>query len=133
MKRLSIFFLLLLTVTSCLPKKGSTNNDPQPQLAGTYQVSLLIANGSTYNLPYQGSSASVLVTQPSDTQITFRLDTNDSGTVSIGQNIITATITKNSSSYDISTGLGRVGSIDGTNFSLDFTSNGSRFAITARK
>lgn len=130
MKNVLIALLLLFTTASCLPKKKT---DPEPELAGTYQISQLISGNQTFNLPSGGESASVLVTRPSDTQITFRLDTNDNGQVTTGT-ATPATIAKASGSgYDVMVNGRRIGSIDGTNFSLDFTSNGQRFAITARK
>ena len=135
MKNVLIALVLLLTVSSCLPKKNS-KSDPEPELAGTYQVSQLVAGNQTFNLPSGGSSASVIVTRRSDTQIDARADVTESGSTS-STNFGTLTIRKTSGrDYDMlnsNTGA-RIGSINGTDFILDLIgTNGQRVALTARK
>lgn len=127
-----IAVLLVLMVTSCLPDKK--NKDPEPDLAGTYQVSQLIAGNQTYNLPSNGASAVVIVTRRGENQIDVRLTTTENGS-SASDDFPTLNINKASgNNYDILSSTTRVGSINGTDFLLDFRgTNGQRNAITARK
>lgn len=133
MKNLLILVVLLLTVSSCLPKK---KDDPEPDLAGTYQVSQLISGGQTYNLPFGGTSATVTVTRPSDTQIDVTTRVTENGSTT-SQPFGLLTVRKASGrDYDIlnPNTNARLGTINGTDFVLDFTgNNGQRYAITARK
>lgn len=130
MKNVLIALILLLTVSSCLPKKKS---DPEPELAGTYQVSRLTSNGTTTNLPMNGVSAIVVVTRSGDTKIDFRIDLINTGKV-FGTESASATIQKASGKeYDILDGSTRVGSINGTDFNLDYTDGGDRFVLIAHK
>lgn len=134
MKNVLIALILLLTVTSCLPKKGG-KDDPEPDLAGTYQVSRFVdeSQNININLPNSGVSAAVIVTRPSDTRLGFRIDVTNNGRVTTGTSA-TATIRKASGKdYDILNGSTRVGSVNGTDFNLDYTDRGDRFALTARK
>ena len=137
MKNTLIALVLLLVVTSCLPKKK--DKDPEPELAGTYQVDRFIdeSQGFDRNLPVtinnQTLSAAVIVSRSSDTEIRFRIDVTVNGQVTTGDTG-PATIKKASGKdYDILDGSTRVGSINGTDFSLDYTDGGDRFALTATK
>ncbi len=115
------------------------DKDPEPELAGTYQVRRFIDESQNFdeNLPVtingQRLSAAVIVTRSSDTEISFRIDVTVNGQVNDGDTG-TATIRKASGKdYDILDGSTRVGSINGTNFNLDYTDGGDRFALTASK
>ena len=133
MKNRIIFSILFLTVVSCLPKK---NKDVEPDLAGTYQVSQISIGSSTTNLPDgNGTSANAVITRPSDSQINVTVNVTENGGTS-AQPFGTLTIRKASGKeYDVlnPTTSARLGSINGTDFTLDFISNGQRFALIARK
>lgn len=131
MKNILIALILVLTVASCLPDKK--DKDPEPELAGTYQVSRLTASGQTFDLPSNGASAAVIVSRRGDNQIDVRITTTENGSTS-SEDLPTLTIQKASGrDYDILSSNTRIGSLNGTDFTLDFVSNGERFAITARK
>lgn len=135
MKNRILVLFLLLMVASCLPKKQS--DDVEPDLAGTYQVSQIISSSTgTINLPDgQGTSANAVITRPSDTQINVTVNVTESGSTQPIQ-FGTLTIRKASGrDYDVlnPNTNARIGSINGTDFILDFTSNGQRFALTSRK
>ena len=133
MKNLLILVVLLLAVSGCLPKK---KEDPEPDLAGTYAVSQLVAGGSTYNLPSGGSSASVVVTRPADTQIDVKVNVTENGTTTTEPFGVLPIRKASGRDYEIynPNNNARLGTINGTDFVLDFTgSDGQRFAITARK
>lgn len=142
MKNLWIALLLFLTVSSCLPdKKGKNDPDPEPDLSGTYQVSRLIDETSSpainLTLPTTTNghrlSATVVVSRLSETHIRFNINTNIDGQITNGQTA-DATIQKASTgSYDLLDGSTRVGSINGTDFSIDATEAGKRIAVVARK
>ena len=134
MRNLPIALVLLLLVVSCLPKK---NTDPEPDLAGTYQVSHLVDESqpepNDIDLPVGGVSAVVIVIRPADTQISFRIEVTNNGAVTTGSSV-TARIQKASGKdYDILDGSTRVGSINGTDFILDYMDGRYRNAIRARK
>ena len=124
MKKLLIVFLVFGAVTSCLPKK---NSDVEPELAGTYQLTSVRINGAEQ---VKGSVTSkMVVTKPTDTTLnfTFTLGTN---TANIGQADIKKTTGKE---YDIIDGGTRIGSIDGTNLTLDFDDGSSFYLIVGKK
>ena len=130
---------VMLLMTACLFDKLKKNKDPEPELAGTYQVSRFVDESQNFdrNLPAtingQRLSAAVIVTRSSDTEISFRIDVTINGQVNDGDTG-TATIRKASGKdYDILDGSTRVGSINGTDFNLDYTDGGDRFALTASK
>ena len=131
MKNVWIALLLLLAVTSCLPDKVG-KKDPEPELAGTYQMTSFINDGITV-IPKQGASGTVNVVKNSDTQISISLSTTingktasaDAGSVSISKS--------SGSSYDIIDSGTRIGSIDGTTFSVAYSDNTGSFSISARK
>lgn len=133
MKQCLIAVLLLLTVSACLPKKKS---DVEPDLAGTYQVSQITSGSVTINLPDRnGSSATAVITRPGENQINVTVNVTENGSTS-ATNFGTLTTRKVSGKdYDVlnPTNSTRLGSINGTDFTLDFMSNGQRFALTARK
>lgn len=133
MKNTVVALILLLTVASCLPKKKS---DIEPDLAGTYQVSQITSGSTTVNLPDgKGTSANAVITRPSDSQINVTVNVTENGSAS-ATNFGTLTTRKASGQeYDVlnpSTSA-RIGSINGTDFTLDFLSNGQRFALVSRK
>ncbi|GAB3796354.1 hypothetical protein GCM10028819_13820 [Spirosoma humi] len=131
MKNIGIALLLLLALTSCLPDKVG-KKDPEPELAGIYQMTSFVY-GSTTLIPKQGASGSVSVVKNSDTQIAISLSIITSGqptNIDVG----VATINKSSgSSYDIMDSGVRLGSIDGTTFSLAYSDNTGSFSISAKK
>ncbi|CAN5271312.1 hypothetical protein BH09BAC4_BH09BAC4_07360 [soil metagenome] len=133
MKNTVVALLLFLTVASCLPKKKS---DIEPDLAGTYQVSQITSGSTTVNLPDgKGTSASAVITRPSDSQINVTVNVTENGSSS-ATNFGTLTTRKASGQdYDVlnPTTSARIGSINGTDFTLDFLSNGQRFALVSRK
>ena len=133
MKNKIVALFLLVVVASCLPKK---NTDVEPDLTGTYQVSQISSGSSTVNLPDgKGTSANAVITRPSDSQINVTVNVTENGSTS-PTNFGTLTTRKASGrDYDVlnPTTNARIGSINGTDFILDFTSNGKRFALIAHK
>ncbi|GAB3783084.1 hypothetical protein GCM10028818_40280 [Spirosoma horti] len=131
MKHIGIAILLLLAVTSCLPDKIG-KKDPEPELAGIYQMTSFDYNNRPV-IPNPGVSGSVSVVKKSDTQISISLSTTSNGQTA-SADLGLADIRKASgSSYDILDGNNRVGSIDGTTFSLAYSDNTGSFSINARK
>lgn len=133
MKNLSVALILFLTVTSCLPKKKS---DIEPDLAGTYQVSQITIGSTTLNLPDgKGTSANAVITRPSDSQIKVTVNVTENGSTS-ASNFGTLTTRKASGKeYDVlnPTTSARIGSINGTDFTLDYLVNGQQFTLVSRK
>ena len=134
MKNVLIALLLLLTVAAC-----STKKDPEPDLAGTYQMSRFIDTSRSFDFQLPGVvngknvSGIVLVTRTSDTQITWRVDLTIDGQVS-QLNPVPSDIRKASGrEYDVLEGGVRIGTINGTDFLIDITDNNIRQALTARK
>lgn len=136
MKNLWIALVLMLTVSACLPDKKS-KEDPEPDLSGTYTVSRFIDQGVDYDLPAtingRRVSAVVVVSRPNDTQIRFRINVNNDGTVNNGDEADVTIQKEAGREYTLIEGGNRIGSIDGTNFSIDFIQAGKRSAIIARK
>ena len=135
MKNRLIALMVLLLAVSCLPTKK--DKDPQPALAGTYQVSHLVDESPPQpidiDLPIGGTSAVVIVTGPTDNQISFQIDVTKSGNVIAGQSITTTIRKASGKEYDILDGSTRVGSINGTDFVLDYLDGGYHQAIIAHK
>ena len=132
MKNVRIALLLLMTAAACIPDK---KKDPEPELAGAYQVSQIVLGTQTFNLPSNGTSAVANITRPNDTQISVVVNVTENGTTD-PTDFGTITIRKGSGrDYDIlNVNNTRIGSINGTDFSLDFVgTNGQRVAIIARK
>lgn len=133
MKNRLIAILLCLAVSACLPEKKS---DVEPDLSGTYQVSQITSGSTTISLPDgKGTSANAVITRPSDSQINVTVNVTENGSTS-ATNFGTLTTRKtNGKAYDVlnPTTSARIGSINGTDFTLDFISNGQRFALIARK
>lgn len=135
MKNLLIAIVLLLTVSSCLPDKKDKDKDPEPELAGTYQVSQFKVDNITYIPNSVNASAVVVVTGPAaDNKVEVSIRTTENGSTST-TSLEKLPIRKASGrDYDILNGSNtRVGSINGTDFTLDFTGNGQRYLIVARK
>lgn len=126
-----IAILLLLAMTSCLPDKIG-KKDPEPELAGTYLMTSFDYNNNSV-IPKPGVSGSVSVVKKDNTQISISLSTTINGRTE-SADLGLASIRKSSgSSYDILDGNNRVGSIDGTTFSLAYSDNTGSFSISARK
>ncbi|MBC8151425.1 MAG: hypothetical protein H7Z72_00790 [Bacteroidetes bacterium] len=140
MKNLLIAIVLLLTVSSCFPKKNDDKDpDPEPELAGAYQVSrLVIGSGSAPLIPATGNSASATVVR--STTDMNKITVSLSGTINgapASVNIGSFTIRKGSgSSYDVlnpSTNVNE-GSINGTDLTLSYTGvNNQQVTLIARK
>lgn len=124
---------LLLTVSACFPKK---KRDVEPDLAGTYQVSQIKLGQLIQNYPDgQGSSGNVVVTRPSDDQIKVTVNITEDGSTEV-TDFGTLPIRKASGGdYDVlnATSSTRLGSINGTNFRLDFDVNGDWFELISKK
>ena len=133
MKAKIIALLLGLLVAGCLPKKKS---DIEPDLAGTYQVSQISDGSTTANLPDgRGTSATAVVVRPSDSQIQVTVNVMENGQNSPAD-FGTLSIQKASGrDYDVlnPNTRARIGSINGTDFTLDFSGNGQRFVLISRK
>ncbi len=136
MKNAIVALVLFLTVASCLPKKKDDVTPVAPDLAGTYQVSQIVSGTTSVNLPDgKGTSANAVVTRPNDTQISVIVNVTENGSTD-ATNFGTLTTRKASGQeYDVlnPNTSARIGSINGTDFVLDFTSNGQRFALISRK
>lgn len=134
MKNLLIAIVLLLTVSSCLPDKLNKDKDPEPELAGTYQVSRLAIGNSKFIPEESNISASAVVTRLTDTEIKFTVNTVEGG-VKGSTDFGEFTIQKTSGrDYDVLRTSNRVGSINGTDFRLDYIgNNGLRFIMVSRK
>lgn len=134
MAKASLLIVLTLLMTSCLFDKLRKDKDPEPELAGTYQVSRFTEDGGPiYNLPDSFRSVTVVVTRPSDTQITFQFNLIVSGQAS-STNAVTVEIRKASGrNYDIFASNLRLGYINGTDFVLDFQDVNGRTNVIADK
>lgn len=136
MKNTLIALLLLFTVAGCLPeKKKDADITPEPDVAGTYQVSLITVGTQTVSYPNSaGSSATAVVTKVSDTQIGMILNEVIRG-VSTPTDLGTFTIKKaTGQNYDIiNASNARIGNVNGTDLLLDFVSSGQRVVLISRK
>ncbi|SOD89330.1 hypothetical protein [Spirosoma fluviale] len=132
MKNLLVALILFLTVSSCLPEKKS---DVEPDLAGTYQISQLVIGPDRYNFPFQGASANAVISRKSDTEIEVIVNVIENGTTDPTDYGTFAIRKTSGKDYDVlnPTTSTRLGSINGTDFTLDFTSNGQRYALISRK
>ena len=131
MKTLWIAFVLLLGISACLPEKIN-KKDPEPELAGTYQITSWVQNGATI-IPKAGNSGQINVTKNSDTEISISLTRTINGGTST-TNLGTGEIRKASGTqYDILENGTQVGSIDGTAFVLNVADNTNSTSIAARK
>ncbi|GAB3894938.1 hypothetical protein GCM10028803_10690 [Larkinella knui] len=129
MKNVWIAFLLVVLVSSCLPEKIG-KKDKEPELAGVYQITSFVSNGITL-IPQPGVSGTVNVVKNSDTQISVSFSVNNNGKISNNISPLTLSISKSSgSSYDLLDNGDRIGSIDGTTFSLYFSNSES---LSAKK
>ena len=131
MKNALIAILLLLTVSACLPDKVG-KKDPEPELAGTYQITSFVKNNIPL-IPQPGVSGTVNIVKINDTQISFSFTTNSNGKVSNTSSAM-LTITKSGGSvYDLIDNGTRIGSIDGTNFSLNISTGSDNISVSAKK
>ncbi|MBO0936461.1 hypothetical protein J2I47_07870 [Fibrella sp. HMF5335] len=126
-----LIILLYLSVSACLPKKKA-GNDPEPQLAGTYQISRFVSDGVTL-IPRSGVSGQVLVVKDSDTKLSISFTvTNNGKTTSTAAQAVT--ISKaNGTSYTLVDNGASIGSIDGMRLSLDYSDNTSSLSLSAAK
>jgi hypothetical protein len=126
-------FVLLLILSGCLPDKAR-KNDPEPELelAGTYQMVSFVSNNVTL-IPRSGVSGSVNVVKLSDTQLSVSFSVNNNGRVS-NSAAATVSITKSSGTvYDLVENGSRIGTIDGSTFSLDSSTGTDDVYILAKK
>lgn len=127
-----LFLLLMLFTASCVGIFKKKDKDPEPQLAGTYTISTYRVTLGTQTIP--GSSGTVLVTGPTNNQIDITFNLTGLGSFD-SDNV---EVRKNGGSYDMYDGTTKVGSINGTDFSIDAQgadSNGQfvRLQVTAKK
>jgi hypothetical protein len=131
MKNLWIASFFVLFITSCLPEKIG-KKDTEPELAGVYQMTSFVTDGVTL-IPRQGVSGNVNVTKNSDTQLSVSFSVNNNGQVTKSA-AETVTISKSSgNTYDLIENGARIGSIDGTVFSLNYSDNTTSLSLSAKK
>ena len=132
MKNVLIALLGLLLAVSCLPNKK--DKDPQPDLAGTYQISRYEYHGATI-IPQPGVSGQVKVVKDTDTQVTVAITVSNASTgKTVNSGAVAVPIRKSSGSgYELVDNGTSVGTIDGTTFSLSEADNTGSYSITARK
>jgi hypothetical protein len=131
MKNVWIALCLLWLVSACLPEKIG-KKDPEPDLAGIYQITNFVNDGVTL-IPRSGVSGRVNVTKDSDTQIGISFSITNNGQTSNVDGGVVFISKSSGSSYDIVENGTRIGSIDGTNFSLSYSDSNSSFSISAKK
>ncbi|QHV99025.1 hypothetical protein [Spirosoma endbachense] len=131
MKNVWIALCLLWLVIACLPEKIG-KKDPEPDLAGTYQITNFVNDGVTL-IPRSGVSGRVNVTKDSDNQLAISFSITNNGQTSNVDGGIVSISKSSGSSYDIVESGTRIGSIDGTNFSLSYSDINSSFSISAKK
>jgi hypothetical protein len=131
MKNVWIALCLLWLVSACLPEKIG-KKDPEPDLAGIYQITNFVNDGVTL-IPRSGVSGRVNVTKDSDTQIGISFSITNNGQSSNVDGGVVFISKSSGSSYDIVENGTRIGSIDGTNFSLSYSDSNSSFSISAKK
>lgn len=135
-KNAMVALLLLLSVAACLPKR---NSDPEPDLAGSYQMSRFIdrSAGIDARLPgvVNGRNVSgvVVVTRPGDTRINWQIELTVDGQRTKLQSVPSDIRKASGRDYDVLEDGIRVGSINGTDFSIDITDNNNRQAVAASK
>lgn len=131
MKNVLIATVVLLLAGSCLPNKK--DKDPQPDLAGTYQITSYDDHGTTI-IPYPGVSGQITVVKDTDTQISVSILVRNATTGKTASGTVPFTISKASgSSYDLVDAGTSVGSIDGTTFTLSESDNTGSSSISAKK
>jgi hypothetical protein len=130
MKNVGIALLLLLLVTSCLPEKIG-KKDRDPDIAGVYQITSFRSNGQ--ELTQMGLSGTINVTKKNESLISISLTTTANGktsTTDVGE----AAISKSSGdTYDMLENNVRIGTIDGTTFSLNATSSSGPVSLVGKK
>lgn len=132
MKNLLLALLILFTVSSCLPEKRG-KNDPEPELAGTYNLTRFLANNQEYITSTSGITGSITVTRVNSSRLSMSLSLRGGGQ-NVTENLGEVDITKASgSNYDILEAGTRIGSINGTDLSLDAGTGADRIVVTARK
>lgn len=133
MKNLRLILLLLLTVTACLPDKVG-KKDPEPELAGTYRMTNFVSDGVTL-IPRQGVSGTVNVVKNNDTQLSVSFSVSNANTgQSSTSNPEVVTIRKSGGAvYELVENGARIGSVDGTNFSLNYSTSTGSVTLTATK
>ena len=130
MKKLLFVFMLSLLFTAC--KK---NEDPAPDAAtavsGTYPLTLFGQDPGDgtgyveYPLPLTNAgvtlSGTMTVTRDDANTVTLAASLKQTGTADNSQTLGQVTLQKSGSSYDMLDNTVKVGTIDGTNISLDVT------------
>lgn len=137
MKKAAWLLLVVWLVTGCNIKRRDDPAPAAPDIAGTYQMSLLASGGQTFTLPRTSGgiteSGSIVVVKNSDTQIGATINTFENGRSTSSQSL-NLPIQLNGTRYDITRNGANIGYVDGTNFNLDFIANdGTRAAIIGRK
>ena len=131
MKNLLIVFVLLFSVTSCFPKK---DKDIEPDLAGTYTMTRFRSGTTELITPQSGITGNVMVTRPSDTRVGITLNVQGNGQ-NVSQSLGEVDLRKASGNeYDLVENGTRVGSINGTTFTIDATDDtGDRLILNASR
>lgn len=128
-----LFLFLTVLTTSCIGI-FKRDKDPEPQLAGVYQISRW--NIVVGTLSDDGNSGTVSVTGPTNNRIDFTLNVPGYDAEEFEDLEVRKNGNKN---YDIYArdGSTKIGSLNGTDFNFDFQGNNQgqyiRLQITARK
>ncbi|AQG78126.1 hypothetical protein [Spirosoma montaniterrae] len=131
MKNFLIAFLLLFTVAACLPNRDK--DDPEPELAGTYNLTSFRVNNQEFITANTGVTGTIVVTRPSDTRISLTLSLRGNGqtqTDNLGEIEIRKASGRNYDMYESGT---RLGSINGTDLNFDISDGSDRIVVAARK
>ncbi len=111
----------------------SKSND-SISIAGTYNVSYIQSGASMINLPANGVSAIIVVTQPSSTSINAKMTINNNGQTQDQDLGNIPTKTETDGSLGLYSGATKAGFIKAGNFEIDGTDNtGTRIIVRAKK
>lgn len=134
MKNALIALLLLLTIAACSDKK-----DPEPELTGTYQMTRLVdpISNTDVTLPSvvngRNVSGTIDVVQLSDTRYTWQGFITANGRATPGDVVPIELRKATGRAYDIIDNGTRTGSIDGTEFTIDYIDTTGRIVVAGRK
>ncbi len=149
MKKILLFFGILLAVGACKKSNSDPAPDPAAAVAGTYSVSKYAydSTGTTsdysYNLPYTvgTQTLAIVLTVKNTSTNTATVKTVDiSGTTKItgqpddsGDLVKNVEVRQSGSSYEFFQNSTSIGTADGTNLTLKLTSGAESLQITAKK
>jgi hypothetical protein len=127
------FFLAFTILISSVMFSCSKSNDAV-SIPGNYTVSYIQSGATMINLPANGVSAIVVVTQPNSTSITAKMIINNNGQTQEQDLGIIPTKTETDGSLGLYAGATKAGFIKVGNFEVDGTDNtGTRVVIRAKK